>query len=73
VVEEAGLTDNVLEQMKQLLFSSSSIPPTLVLNDVDELQMVMPDFSGEKETLSKAPVLVSINTGSTCFERLQLF
>ncbi|KAL4516532.1 hypothetical protein Ndes2437A_g00675 [Nannochloris sp. 'desiccata'] len=46
--------------MKQLLFSSSSIPPTLVLNDDDELQMVMPDFSGQKENVSKVPVLVSL-------------
>lgn len=59
-LQEAGLTDNILEQMKQLLYSSSSIPPTLVRNDDDELQMVMPDFSGEKENVSKVPVLVSL-------------
>ncbi|KAH7619880.1 hypothetical protein NADE_008158 [Nannochloris sp. 'desiccata'] len=59
-LQEAGWTDNILEQMKQLLFSSSSIPPTLVLNDDDELQMVMPDFSGQKENVSKVPVLVSL-------------
>ena len=58
-LQEAGLTDNVLEEMNQLLYSSSSIPPTLVRNDDDELQMVMPDFSGEKENVSKVPVLVS--------------
>ena len=58
-LQEAGLTDNLLEEMKQLLYSSSSIPPTLVRNDDDELQMVMPDFSGEKENVSKVPVLVS--------------
>lgn len=58
-LQEAGLTDNVLEQMNQLLYSSSSIPPTLVRNDDDELQVVMPDFSGEKETVSRVPVLVS--------------
>ena len=58
-LQEAGLTDNFLEEMNELLYSSSSIPPTLVRNDDDELQMVMPDFSGEKENVSKVPVLVS--------------
>ena len=58
-LQEDGLTD-VLEQTKQFLYSSSStIPPTLVRDDDDELQMVMPDFSGEKLKVSKVPILVS--------------
>ena len=39
--------------------SSSGIPATLVLNDDDEVQVVMPDFVGPQEKVSLVPVLVS--------------